>query len=280
MRILVAVGAMLAAQSASAAAPAGDAKPIEVMVLGTWHFDNPGRDLINVEADDVRQPKRQAELGAVAKAIAAFKPTKVMVERLAKTPDLIDPNFAAFTPAMLKEKKDERIQIGYRIAHDLKLGRVYAIDEQPSNGEPDYFPFGKLVAFDKAKGKGDLMQRVQLRGAALMKEFNERQATLSLPAMLALANAPDAEGGIGGYYEMLGIGNTEEQPGAELNGYWYMRNAKIFAKLMTVAEPGDRILVVYGAGHNYWLRHFASETPGFRNIDPVPYLKKATLRKP
>ncbi len=257
------------------ATPTTAAEPVQVMVVGTWHFDNPGQDLINVQPDDVRQPKRQAELEAIARALARFKPTKVMVERVAKTPDLIDPNFASYTPAMLKEKKDERVQIGYRIAYDLKLPRVYAIDEQPLNGEPDYFPFGKLVAYDKQKGKGDLMQRVQARGAAMMKEFNEKQATMSLPAMLALANAPDAQGGIGGYYEMLAVGDTDEQPGAELNAMYYMRNAKIFAKLMNVAEPGDRILVVYGAGHNYWLRHFASETPGFKSVDPVPYLQAA-----
>ena len=74
---------------------------------------------------------------------------------------------------------------------------------------------------------------------------------------------------------MLSIGDTEQQPGAEFNAMWYLRNAKIFAKLMTVAEPGDRILVVYGAGHAYWLRHFASETPGFTNVDPAPYLQIA-----
>jgi hypothetical protein len=164
------------------------------------------------------------------------------------------------------------VQIGYRVAHELGLDRVYAIDEQPADGEPDYFPFKKVAEFDAAKGKGDLMERVTERGAAMMKEFSEKQARMSIPEMLKEANAPEAEGGIDAYYEMLSIGDTEQQPGAELNAMWYMRNAKIFAKLMTVAEPGDRVLVVYGAGHNHWLRHFASETPGYRSIDPRPYL--------
>ncbi len=55
----------------------------------------------------------------------------------------------------------------------------------------------------------------------------------------------------------------------------YLRNAKIFAKLMRQAKPGDRIVVVYGAGHNYWLRHFAGATPGYVSVDPMPYLKAA-----
>ena len=247
-------------------------EPVQVMVLGTWHFANPGQDLINVKSDDVLAEKRQAELRALAAALAKFKPTKVMVERVAKTPDLKDPNYAAFSPAMLKEKRDERVQIGYRVAHELGLDRVYAIDEQPADGEPDYFPFKKVAEFDAAKGKGDLMQRVRERGAAMMKEFSEKQGRMSIPEMLKEANAPNANGGINAYYEMLSIGDTEQQPGAELNAMYYMRNAKIFGKLMNVAEPGDRILVVYGAGHNYWLRHFASETPGYRSIDPRPYL--------
>ena len=81
------------------------------------------------------------------------------------------------------------------------------------------------------------------------------------------------------YYDLLSFGDTQQQPGADLNAMWYLRNAKIFAKLMTVAEPGDRILVLYGAGHNYWLRHFASTAYGYRNVDPTPYLRKAAKRR-
>jgi len=32
---------------------------------------------------------------------------------------------------------------------------------------------------------------------------------------------------------------------------------------MHVAKPGDRVLAVYGGGHGFWLRHFASLTPGY-----------------
>jgi len=271
---------MAAAILLSTAAPAVQAAdPARVMVLGTYHFANPGQDIINFKADDVLQPKRQAELQALAKALAEWKPTKVMVEREAKTPDLIDPNFASFTPGELTKNRDERVQIGYRIADDLKLPVVHAIDEQGDDGEPDYFPFGTLVEYDK-KGKGDLMDRFKARGAQWAAEFDAKQARLSIPAILVEANHPEFQGGMDVQYEMLAIGDTVEQPGAELNAYWYMRNAKIFAKLMTVAKPGDRILVVYGSGHNYWLRHFAKETPGYLSVDPVPYLNKAAKALP
>jgi hypothetical protein len=53
---------------------------------------------------------------------------------------------------------------------------------------------------------------------------------------------------------------------------WYLRNAKMFSKLTLIARPGDRVLVLVGAGHAYWLRHFVETTPGFRLADPRPYL--------
>ena len=114
------------------------------------------------------------------------------------------------------------------------------------------------------------------KGAAITKETEEKQPRASIAELLMDHNAPGKPAtGMEPYYEMLAIANAEQQPGAELNAMWYLRNAKIFGKLMMVAKPGDRILVVYGSGHGYWLRHFARETPGFRNVDAMPYLQKA-----
>jgi hypothetical protein len=75
-----------------------------------------------------------------------------------------------------------------------------------------------------------------------------------------------------GYYGLLAVGDAQEQPGALLNARYYERNARIFAKLVQVAEPGERVLVVYGGGHSYWLRHFVSTTPGFELVEPNPFL--------
>ena len=70
--------------------------------------------------------------------------------------------------------------------------------------------------------------------------------------MLVRYNAPGTPmGGQDLYYSMLKIGDGEDQPGADLNAMWYLRNAKIFAKLVNVGRPGDRVLVVYGAEHSF-----------------------------
>ena len=258
----------LMALAAAAPTPA----PVEVMVVGMYHMNNPGRDVVNLEADDVTAPKRQREIEAVATALAGFRPTKVMVERQSKAPDLTLADYPAFTPADLTTKKDETYQIGYRIAQRLKLPAVYGIDEQPGPGEPDYFPFDRLTAYAGKHRLSATMGQLQTMMQGIMGEMAALQKSGTVADLLLYNNKPQPQHL---YYHMLDIGDAEDQPGADLNAAYYQRNAKIFAKLMSQAKPGDRILVVYGAGHVYWLRHFAEQTPGYRFVDPVPYLQKA-----
>lgn len=274
MRAIAALGAFLAMMFGTAAVMAAEpAKPVEVMVLGTWHFNNPGRDIHNIKSDDVTAPRRQAELQAVADALATFRPTKVMIERVPKTPDLVDPGYAAFTPADLGRDRNEIVQIGYRVARQLGLRQVHAIDVVGD------FPWGKVVEFAQAKGQADRLEAINGKVGEAIKAFERKQPTATLAELLADHNDPDGfQSSIEGYYELLQFGDAGAQPGAELNAAWYLRNARIWSNLMQAAEPGDRILVVYGSGHNYWLRHFAAETPGYRNVDPAPFLAKAASR--
>jgi hypothetical protein len=272
---------VLAALTTAGAASAEEPKPIELMVVGTYHMDNPGLDLANVKADDVLKAARQKELEALSAALAEFRPTKIVVERIAKTPELLDHRYAEFTPADLGKNRDERYQVAYRLAHRLGHKQVYAIDEDPDAGEPDYFPFGKVVDWAKATGAEPKLNAALDEVKAEVAQITGLQATNSVAGVLESLNRPEKdEHAQAWHYRLLAYGDTEAQPGADLNAMWYLRNAKIFAKVMTVAKPGDRVLVVYGSGHNYWLRHFARTTPGFHSVDPVPYLKKAAAAKP
>lgn len=96
---------------AQTAAPAPE--PIQVMIVGAFHFDNPGQDINNVAIDPVTTPGKQAELAAVAAGLQRFHPTAVAVERIATdTATLLDQRYPAFTPANLLTNADERAQIG------------------------------------------------------------------------------------------------------------------------------------------------------------------------
>ncbi|WP_277983891.1 DUF5694 domain-containing protein [Sphingomonas faeni] len=267
------------AAAVTPAVTAAPQQPVQVMVLGSYHFGNPGRDKVNAHVDDVTTPQRQRELEALADAIAEFRPTRVMVEAQRPGPTYDVTDFATFSPNVLKTDRDETTQIGYRIAARAGLQSVQGIDEQPGKGEPDYFPIDRVEAYAKAHGQQAYLDAAFATVQASAKKFEAEQATTSIPRMLIRYNDPSTPmGGQDSYYSLLRLGDGNEQPGADLNAMWYLRNAKIFAKLINVAKPGDRILVVYGAGHGYWLRHFASTTPGYSSVDVRPYLEKAASK--
>ncbi|PZN94229.1 MAG: hypothetical protein DCF31_10070 [Alphaproteobacteria bacterium] len=251
------------------------AAPVEVMVLGSYHFANPGRDINNLRVDTVLTPDRQRQLDSVARAIARFKPTRVMVEMQGKGSDLAIAEYGRFDDAMLAREASEIVQLGYRTARMAGVKTVHGIDEQPKDGEPDYFPFDKVQAAAKQFGQTSVLDASNAGIADWLKDFGTRQKSLTVTEALIAFNAPGPATGMDAYYGVLGIGDHDNQAGADLNAMWYLRNAKIFAKLMSVAKPGDRVLVVYGSGHNFWLRHFAGLTPGYRNVDPLPFLKAA-----
>jgi hypothetical protein len=270
--LLGAAALAFAPLAAAAAAEAGSKPPVEVMVLGTYHMGNPGLDLNNVKADDVTTTTRQRELAALADALAKFRPTKIALEFVSDAPDRAVAEYARFTPAELAKSRDERVQIGFRLAKQLGHAAVYGIDEQSET--VDYFPFDRLLSFaQRTKREADLAGPMEL-GRRYVADLETRLTRESIAGVLAWMNDPadvERQHAIG-YLGVLPVGAGGEQPGAELNAMWFLRNAKIFAKLAEIAQPGDRVLVVYGAGHNYWLRHLARETPGFALVEANPYL--------
>lgn len=110
---------------------------------------------------------------------------------------------------------------------------------------------------------------------AVISKMEADQKTKSVREMLLDQNQPariEADHD-NFYYSLLQLGDSQTQPGADLNGNWYLRNVKIFAKLTQVAKPGDRIVVTFGAGHCYWLRHFVRNTSGFVLVEVDDYLR-------
>lgn len=248
------------------------ARDIEVMVLGTYHLANPGLDLHNVEVDDVTDEARQRQLGDVATMLAAFGPDRVAVEALSEREDLSLQAYSTFEPEQLKEIPNERVQIGFRLAHRLGHDHVYGIDEKDE--EKNYYPFEQVAEFAEANDRMAAIEAMNRMASSYVETVGRLHAEGHIGSALHWANQPAMiermQGD--GYYGMLEVGDATRQPGALLNARYYERNARIFAKLMKVAEPGERVLIVYGSGHSYWLRHFVSETPGFELVEPNDYL--------
>src|SRR5262252_9303741 len=52
----------------------------QVMILGVYHFANPGLDYVKSDLDDHLSEKRQKQIAEVVESLAKFRPTKIAIE--------------------------------------------------------------------------------------------------------------------------------------------------------------------------------------------------------
>lgn len=245
------------------------APAVQVMVLGTYHFGNPAADLHNVQADDVLLPHRQAELEAVSRALSRFRPTLVAVESPADDlPGRALPRYDDVVAGRIELRRNEIDQIGFRLARRLGHAHVIGID---AAGD---FPFEALQAYAEAQGRGAELQRSIDDLGARTKAFEVRARGTTLAAQLRLLNEPRRiRDDHAWYVEALRYGIGPVQPGAALLAAWTARNIAICARLVQSVRPGDRVVVVYGAGHSFLLRQCVQQMPGWLLVEPNRYLR-------
>jgi Family of unknown function (DUF5694) len=246
--------------------------PIQIMVLGCYHMANRHSDVFNLEIGDVHTPTKQTELEEVCTCLKPFQATKIALEVIADRPGLVSSVFEDFQPERLLQSRDEVTQIGLRLAHALGHRVVYGINELSDTIE--YFPFEKVHQFAQEHQQQAVIERMFAFGNQSKLEDERHHQAGTVRALLRRQNEPERfETEMKrAYMPMMAVGNATQHPGAELNAMWFLRNAKIFSKLRYIAQTGDRILVLFGAGHAFWLRHFVQFTPEFTLIESGEYL--------
>jgi hypothetical protein len=262
--IRIALAALLcAAPLAVSAAPAPAAPPVEVMIIGDFHMSNPGRDLHNVQVDDVLTPKRQAEIAAAVDGLARFKPTLVAAEWSA---DVVRSRYAAFMAGTLAPSRNEVVQLGFRLAKETGAA-MYGVDV---DGD---FPYDAVATWAAAHGQTPLLDAAGADVEAFTKRTTQHLTSGGVSDALRFLNDPARIETDNGFYRTtLRIGGGTDQPGADLLAAWYKRNFLICANLVQLAKPGDRMVVFYGSGHAFLLRQCVRETPGFRLVEPNDFL--------
>jgi hypothetical protein len=257
MRALV-LGLVLGLSSAAFA------QDVQVMIVGGFHMSNPGRDLHNVQVDDVLLPKSQAQIEAVTEGLARFHPTLIATEWPA---DAVADRYNQYLKGTLAPSRNEVVQLGFRLAKASGLPTVHGID---IDGD---FPYDAVDAYAKAHGQTKLLDEQN----AVIEAMTQKQTTLlrdqGIGATLRYLNDPARIAHDNGFYRStLKVGGGADQPGAALMTAWYHRNFVICANLIQLTRPGDRVVVFYGSGHAFLLRQCVSETPGFKLVEANDYL--------
>lgn len=236
------------------------------MVLGVFHFANPNADVAQFQGVDVLTPVRQQEIQAFVDQLARFQPTKIALERVPSETDSINADYRHYLAGTFPLTRNEIHQIGFRLAGQLHLPRLYAVDFQLGMHIDSVLAYAQLRdtayagrfrrTIAEVVQQLDRMQREESIGANLR--------FLNDPATILLAQQP--------YMDMATVGAGDGYIGARVVAQWYERNLRIFANVAAVAEPGDRILLIIGQGHTPILRELMRTYPGMQLVDALPYL--------
>lgn len=249
--------------------------PAKVLLLGTFHFRDSGRDDFKPEHEvDVLSEERQAEIEAIVQSLARFQPTKVAVEATADRQEDLDAQFDAYAAGRWALPAKELYQLGFRLAKAAGHGKVYAIDApgrwyEPRENPSDY-------ARDHGQGRY-LMDPFALGYDRLSTHLDELKVKTTLRRHLLLLNSEPMIRAQHGRYvrQSLAIGDSEHYPGVDgFVSQWFNRNLRIFANLLRITNPREeeRIVVIFGAGHVPILRHSVDASPALELVEVDEYL--------
>jgi hypothetical protein len=248
------------------AAPAHAADETQVLLLGTFHFENPGLDYVKSEVPDVMSPERQKELAALAEALRRFKPTKVMVEWPVSLQSELHAQYAAYREGNRALTRNEVDQIGFRLAALEKLDTVYAIDVK---GEMDISPVIELAQ----KNHPEVMAKFGTLMENDIQPQMKMQTEKPLRESLLFINDPARmQRGHEMYVMMTEVGDAANPVGAEQAAIWWTRNIRIFGHLARIEKPGDRIVVIFGSGHMPILDQLVRDMPGMKVVAARDFL--------
>jgi len=252
---------------------------IPVLTLGTFHFNFPNLDRVQVaESDqiDVLKPKYQEEIGGLVKMLAEFKPTIIVIERQPKVQHRVDSLYQLYLSDKYELKRGEDEQIGFRLAKMMGISKLYCVDEWGEH----YTRIADLMdREDSEEYKGFERSFEAHADSAKVFETEDVFKEQGIVAELKVLNKKEnIKKSLGNY--LIGPFKYESRSydytGVDFeSGRWFNRNLRIFRNIQRIpSSSSDRILVIFGAGHLNLLNYLFECSPEYLLVDTSQYLDK------
>jgi hypothetical protein len=224
--------------------------PAKVLLLGLFHFDNPGLDAVKYKPIDILRAESQTYLISLAERLARFAPTKVVLEYPEPRDEAINRRYAEFLAGQPDLPKNEIYQLGFRIARLAQLERVHGFDTQAP--PQDVKLWGYLSQEPAANARLMALIETESRRLQVLHE------TKTLKDILVLSNTDEEDRRNKGFYMLLNSVAADNRlfHGADASANWWHRNLRMYALVQRYASPGERVLIIAGSGHTALLREF------------------------
>ncbi len=242
-------------------------KAIPVLNMGTFHMGYTS-DARSTEFDE-HNPENVRQVHEIAKAIAAFKPTVILVESTPKYQETLEKIYAEYlkNPKMKFEKPDEVELLAYEVGRLSGTKRIYGIDYKEG--------YNYAIGHQLKNGK-DTETYMKFMGMMeeLEKDFPEDKMTLL--EHLKLCNHPL-------YHDILinvnadmltHISTEGNHEGAEEAAKFYHRNLVMYSNMNQIKlNSDDRVFILMGATHTAFFNMWLKRSPKYQQVDILNYLK-------
>ncbi|HTG56621.1 MAG TPA: DUF5694 domain-containing protein [Niabella sp.] len=240
---------------------------IPVLNFGTFHFGYTP-DATKVEFDE-HNKKNQSDAHAIAKLLAAFNPTVIVVERLPERNEQLLKDYTAYiaNPRMEFKNINEIQLVAYEVGRLSNAKRIYGIDFHEGYNYNVYNSVGPLT---------DSVTYPKYSRLVANHIRKSREDPLSLKERLKLTNHPQVlDYLINVNADMLTYISTKgNAEGADEAAKFYHRNLVMYSNLNQIPlTKNDRVFILMGAAHTAFFRDLMKRSPKYRLVDVFHYLK-------
>lgn len=236
----------------------------QALLVGTFHFNNPGHDVAKTKSFDILGESAQTELGIIIDAISGFNPDKIFVEWPFDEQNELDSLYGAFRGGEYFHegqsdfyRKNEIFQLAFRLGANLNHDRIFAIDYVDSE-----FPYDSMMTVVERNNQTDL----QAEFDGILRQATEEFDNLiveeaGLTELLLYNNTDELRRLVNEFHTVLplkvgGPGNTI---GPYLTAEWYRRNLYMWSYMQKqIHEQDSRVMVLLGASHIAMFEQFAA----------------------
>lgn len=240
---------------------------VPVLNFGTFHMGFTS-DATSVDFDE-HNKKNQEDVHKVAKMLAEFKPTVIIVEDIPENNHLIQKAYQDYlnNPEMKFKHPSEIELLAFEIGRLSKTTRIYGIDHQMSYNYMIPNSVKEKVNDNTYERYFELIEKEEVR---------LNYDNLSLLDKLKVDNHPQ-------YLDFLLNVNADiltyvstkgNFEGADEAAKYYHRNIRMFSNLNQIElKADDRVFILMGASHTAFFNDFMKRSPRYKLVDPFLYLK-------
>jgi len=240
---------------------------IPVLNVATFHMGETSD--ANSTEFDIQNSENKKEIQKVAKLLAEFKPTIIIIEALSKNDSLRKAEYLEYVKNPMKtfQNPDERELLAYEVGRLSGVKRIYGIDYKESYN----YNVGNNI-------KNVVDKTTINKYWQLLDENEKKNPEIGIPFydLFKLNNHPQyLESLININADLLTyISSKGNSEGADEAAKFYHRNLVMFSNLNQVSiDKNDRVFILMGGTHTAFFNDFLKRSPKFKLENTFDYLK-------